>query len=105
MAKQLTSAEFDKVITEAKVPVLVDCYADWCGPCRMMSPVVDKMAALFAGQIEVYKLNVDEDGDAVRAFNVFSIPNFLLFKDGALAAQRVGAMRPEDFEAFIKEML
>ena len=105
MAKQLTSAEFDKVITEAKVPVLVDCYADWCGPCRMMSPVVDEMAARFAGQLEVYKLNVDIDGDAVRAFNVFSIPNFLLFKDGALAAQRVGAMPAAAFEAFLKEMI
>ena len=105
MAKQLTSAEFDRVITDAMVPVLVDCYADWCGPCRMMSPVVDEMAARFAGQLEVYKLNVDTDGDAVRAFNVFSIPNFLLFKDGVLASQRVGAMRPEAFEAFLKEMM
>ena len=105
MAKQLTSAEFDKVITEAKVPVLVDCYADWCGPCKMMAPVLEKMAEKFEGRLKVCKVNVDDDSAIAMQYNVMSIPNFIFFKNGENVKNIVGGMSPKDFEQNIAAFL
>ena len=105
MVTKVTEETFENEILKSEVPVLLDCYADWCGPCRMMSPVVDAMAEKYAGQIKVCKLNVDEDGDAVAPYRVMSIPNFLFFKKGEVVKNLVGGMRPADFEAALKEVL
>ncbi|MGX8728702.1 MAG: thioredoxin [Lachnospiraceae bacterium] len=105
MVTKVTTETFESEILKAEGPVLLDCYADWCGPCRMMSPVVDAMAEKFEGQLKVCKLNVDDDGDAVVPYRVMSIPNFLFFKNGEVVKNLVGGMRPADFEAAIREVL
>ena len=82
MVVKVTEDTFEQEVLKSELPVLLDCYADWCGPCKMMSPVVDKMADVFAGKLKVCKLNVDEDGGAVMEYRIMSIPNFLFFKNG-----------------------
>ena len=99
MVLKLTTDTFEKETKESAIPVLVDCYADWCGPCKMMAPVVDALAEKYDGKIKVCNINVDEDGDALRAFHVMSIPTFLIFKDGELVKTMIGAKAPADFEA------
>ena len=75
MVVKVTEDTFEQEVLKSELPVLLDCYADWCGPCKMMSPVVDKMADVFAGKLKVCKLNVDEDGGAVMEYRIMSIPN------------------------------
>ena len=82
MAKMLTSETFDKEVTESSLPVLVDFYADWCGPCKAMSPVVEQLAAEYEGKVKVCKINVDDSQDIAARFGVMSIPTFIFFKDG-----------------------
>ncbi|MDO4804283.1 MAG: thioredoxin [Lachnospiraceae bacterium] len=105
MVVKVTEATFEQEVLKSEFPVLLDCYADWCGPCKMMSPVVDKMAEVFAGRLKVCKLNVDEDGAAVMQYNVMSIPNFLFFKNGEVVKNMVGGMAPAAFQAAIEEAL
>ena len=105
MVVKVTSDTFEQEILKSELPVLLDCYADWCGPCKMMSPVVDQAAETFAGKLKVCKLDVDTDGDAVRAYRVMSIPNFLFFKNGELVKNAVGGMDPASFGKLIEEVL
>ena len=90
MAKMLTSETFDKEVTESSLPVLVDFYADWCGPCKAMSPVVEQLAAEYEGKVKVCKINVDDSQDIAARFGVMSIPTFIFFKDGKAAGKMVG---------------
>lgn len=87
----LTDATFDEEITGASEPVLVDFWAEWCGPCHMIAPVLDEIAAENAGKLRVVKLNVDENAAVARRFEVMSIPTLILFKDGAPKLRVVGA--------------
>ena len=105
MVVKVTNETFEQEVLKSELPVLLDCYADWCGPCRMMSPVVDKMAEVFAGKLKVCKLNVDDDGEAVEAYHVRSIPNFLFFKNGEVVENVVGGMAPAAFQKKIEEVL
>ena len=105
MVEKLTVENFDSTLAEAQVPVLVDCYADWCGPCKMMAPVVDEIAAKYAGKLKVCKINVDDEMAIARKFRVMSIPTFLFFKDGELVKRSVGGMEPEAFEEAVEEVL
>lgn len=105
MVVKVTEATFEQEVLKSELPVLLDCYADWCGPCKMMSPVVDKMAEVFAGRLKVCKLNVDEDGGAVMRYRVMSIPNFLFFKNGEVVKNTVGGMAPAAFQKTIEEVL
>jgi thioredoxin 1 len=91
-----TDASWDKDVLNSEAPVLVDFWAEWCGPCRMMSPTVDAIAEAYAGRVKVGKLNVDENGATSMRYNVRGIPTLLLFKGGQVVDQRVGAMpKPE----------
>ena len=92
----LNSENFTKEVLQAQEPVLVDFYADWCGPCKMMIPVLDQLSAEKADQIEIYKINVDENPDVAKQYRVMSIPNMILFKDGEAALNIVGAMSKND---------
>ncbi len=88
---QLTDATFDETIGSASEPVLVDFWAEWCGPCKMVAPILDEIADEKVGVINISKVNVDENPNVARRFEVMSIPTMLLFKDGEVAHKIVGA--------------
>ena len=96
MAQIINQNEFEEKVLKADKPVLVDFYADWCGPCKMMIPVLDQLSAEKADQLEIYKINVDENSDVAKQYRVMSIPNMILFKDGEPALNIVGAMSKND---------
>jgi len=83
---------FDKDVLKSDVPVLVDFWAEWCGPCKMMAPTVDQIAAEYAGKLKVGKVDVDENGGTAMRFNIRGIPTLLLFKGGRVVDSRVGAV-------------
>lgn len=96
MTQQITAAEFQAKVLDATEPVLVDFFATWCGPCRMMAPVIDEIAAEKAGVVSVYKIDVDEAPSIAQQYGIMSIPTFMVFKGGKPAAQMLGARPKED---------
>jgi thioredoxin 1 len=92
MAFQFTDANFQKEALESDIPVLVDFYADWCGPCKMIAPIVAELADEYAGVYKIGKLNVDEQPDTAQKYRVMSIPTLIIFKNGAPVGQVVGAV-------------
>lgn len=92
----LTSENFEKEVMEARVPVLIDFWASWCGPCKMMGPVVDQIAEDMGNSAKVCKLNIDEELELANKYNVMSIPTFLLVKDGKEVKRKIGAMPKEE---------
>jgi len=94
-------AAFDTEVLKSPEPVLVDFWAEWCGPCRMMSPTIDLIASEYAGKAKVGKLNVDDNGETAMRYNVRGIPTLLLFKGGKVVDQRVGAVGKDE----VKKML
>jgi thioredoxin 1 len=87
----LSSSTFDEVIQSSDVPVVVDFWAEWCGPCKMIAPILDEIAGEQSGKITVAKLNVDDSPDLARRFDVMSIPTLIVFKDGVPAKRMIGA--------------
>lgn len=92
----ITSENFQGEVGEARVPVLIDFWASWCGPCKMMSPVVEQIAEEMGPNAKVCKVNIDEQPELARKYNVMSIPTFLLFKDGKEVNRTIGAMPKEE---------
>lgn len=103
MTKELTSGEFNDYIKEGFV--LVDFFADWCMPCVMMGPVIDELNEKFKGKIKFAKVNIEENNELVQKFQVSSIPNFVLFKDGEIEERFVGAIPLEEFEEKLNKYL
>ena len=95
MAQQISAADFQEKVLSADKPVLVDFFATWCGPCKMMAPVIEEVAAEMDGQAYVYKLDIDESMDIARGLSIMSVPTFIVFKDGQAAARIMGAQPKE----------
>jgi thioredoxin 2 len=100
----VSDTSFDQVITETTVPVLVDFYADWCGPCKIMAPLLDDAAQRRAGQLLVLKLDTDRNPATGQRFGIRGIPTLILFRGGKEASRRVGAIPPAELESFLKEI-
>jgi thioredoxin 1 len=95
-------ADFDSEVLRSEVPVLVDFWAEWCGPCRMMAPTIDVVAAEYAGKVKVGKLDVDSNGGTAMRYNIRGIPTLLLFKGGHVVEQRVGAVGKSEVQKMIE---
>lgn len=98
---KITRENFENEVMKSNIPVLIDFWAPWCGPCRMMGPIIEQLAEEYEGKAKVGKVNVDEEGELSQAFGVMSIPTIVLVKDGKIVKQAVGA-RPK---AEVEEML
>lgn len=105
MASQvtITADNFDEVVGKSDVPVLVDFWAEWCMPCKMVEPVVAEIAEAYDGKLKVGKIDVDAQSDLASRFNVMSIPALMVFKGGEVVAQRVGAMPRPAIEQLFKD--
>lgn len=101
MEKKFTTANFRTEVLQSDKPVLVDFYADWCGPCKMMAPLVDQLAEEYDGKIVVGKLNIDEDEDIAAQYHVMTIPTLAVFKGGALIDKLIGVNSKEDVKAML----
>lgn len=96
-----TDSSFDTDVLNSEVPVLVDFWAEWCGPCRMMTPTVDAVASEYKGKMKVGKLNVDDNSGTAARYNIRGIPTLLLFKGGKIVEQRVGAVGKSDLQKMV----
>lgn len=99
----VTDADFQSVVLESDVPVLVDFWAPWCGPCKMAAPVLEKIAGEYADQVKICKVNVDEERQTATQYGIMSIPTMFLFKDGQVADQITGVT--PSFEADLKKKI
>lgn len=97
----VSDATFDSEVVQAPLPVLVDYWAEWCGPCRMIAPILEEVSREYAGRLTVAKLNVDENQQTPAKFGIRGIPTLMLFKNGDIAATKVGALSKSQLTAFI----
>jgi thioredoxin 1 len=102
---ELTDADFDDAIHKSDVPVLVDFWAPWCGPCKMMAPIIEEVAKDYAGKAKICKLNTDEARDSAMEFGISAIPTLILFKAGQVQKKWVGLTSKKDLAAAIDELL
>jgi thioredoxin 1 len=105
LIKHVSDASFEVDVLQSKHPVLVDYWAEWCGPCKMIAPILDEVATGYEGKLQIAKMNVDENRDIPAKFGIRGIPTLMLFKDGQLAATKVGAMSKSQLTAFIDQQL
>ena len=101
----LTDENFQEEVNSSAVPVLVDYWAEWCGPCKMISPLVEEMAEEYSNRLKVGKLDVDENQSSASKQNVMSIPTLLIFKEGEVVAQQIGAVNKTQITEFIESNL
>ena len=101
----LSSSNFEKEVLESDIPVLVDFWATWCGPCKMIAPIISQLAIKYEGKVKVGKVDVDESPEIAESFNISSIPTLIMFKGGEVAGQRVGGANMAILDAFINENL
>lgn len=100
-----TTQNFETEVLQSELPVLVDFFASWCGPCKMMAPLVEKMAEKYEGKMKIGKLDVDEDMEIAQKYRVASIPTFIFFKNGEAVETFVGGMSASELEAKIQQHL
>jgi thioredoxin 1 len=105
LIKHISDASFDADVIQSGTPVIVDFWAEWCGPCKMIAPILDEVASAYQGKLQVAKMNVDENRDVPAKFGIRGIPTLMVFKGGQLAATKVGAMSKAQLTAFIDQQL
>ena len=105
LIKHVTDASFDADVLKSGKPVLVDYWAEWCGPCKAIAPILDELSAQYGDKLQIAKMNVDENQEVPGKFGIRGIPTLMLFKDGQLAATKVGAMSKAQLTAFIDQQL
>ncbi|MFT0850964.1 thioredoxin TrxA [Achromobacter sp. F4_2707] len=103
--KNVTDSSFESDVLKSDIPVLVDYWAEWCGPCKMIAPLLDEAAKAYQGRVTIAKLNVDDNPDTAAKFGIRGIPTLMLFKDGKAAATKVGAISKSQLNAFLDESL
>jgi len=103
--KEVSDSSFDGDILKSSVPVLVDFWAPWCGPCRSVAPVIDDLATQYAGKLKVAKINVDESTEVAMRYQITSIPTFIVFKNGQVADRALGALPRSEFVKLIDRNL
>ncbi len=101
----VSDASFETDVLKADKPVLVDFWAEWCGPCKMIGPVLEEIAGSYTDKLKIAKLNVDENHDVAAKYGIRSIPSLLLFKDGQVVATKVGALSKSQLTAFLDSHL
>ena len=97
-----SDSNFENDVLKSDLPVLVDYWAEWCGPCKMIAPILDEIAADYQGKLKIAKVNVDENQQITQKYGIRSIPTLILFKDGNVQAQKVGAMSKSQLAAFVE---
>ncbi len=103
--KHISDATFEEVVLQSTLPVLVDYWAEWCGPCKMIAPVLDELAENYAGKLQIAKMNVDENRDVPAKYGIRGIPTLMLFENGQLKATKVGALSKTQMVAFLDAQL
>jgi len=101
-AQPVTKDNFEQEVLKAETPVMVDFYADWCGPCKMAAPVLDKLAEEFSGKVKIVKLNVDENQEIAQKYQVMSIPTVVVFKNGEETDRKIGFPGEAGYQALLK---
>lgn len=101
----VSDSSFENDVLKASQPVLVDYWAEWCGPCKMIAPILDEVAREYAGRVTVAKVNIDQNTDTPTRYGIRGIPTLMLFKDGNVAATKVGALSKSQLTAFIDSNL
>lgn len=96
-----TDGDFEKDVLQSEIPVLVDYWAEWCGPCKMIAPILDEIAPAYAGKLKIVKLNIDENPQTPPKYGIRGIPTLMLFKNGQVEAQKVGALSKSQLTAFL----
>jgi thioredoxin 1 len=102
---EITKDNFDAEVLRSPVPVLIDFWAIWCGPCKMISPILDQIGEEYSGRLKIVKVNVDNEGELAGQHNVVSIPTLALYKDGKIQGQKVGAMPKHEIVNFFKDFV
>ena len=105
LIKHVSDASFEADVIQSSLPVLVDYWAEWCGPCKMIAPVLDELSGTYQNKLQIAKMNVDENREIPAKFGIRGIPTLMVFKDGQLAATKVGAMSKAQLTAFIDQQL
>lgn len=105
LIKHISDASFDSDVLQSAQPVLVDYWAEWCGPCKMIAPILDEVAKDYSGRLNIAKMNVDQNREVPAKFGIRGIPTLMLFKNGQLAATKVGALNKAALTAFIDQQL